>query len=66
MSGPDDKIWRPLNADLFEMKLKVNVKDSSQHRDAMTNRIGVLQNINTSRNTGSLEQSTDERKKVRS
>ena len=66
MSGPDDKIWRPLNADLFEMKLKVNVKDGSQHRDAMTNRIGVLQNINTGRNAGSLEQGTDERKKVRS
>lgn len=29
MSVPDDKIWRPLNADLFEMKLKVNVKDNS-------------------------------------
>ena len=66
MSGPDDKVWRPLNADLFEMKLKVNVKEGSQHRDAMTNRIGVLQNINPGRNPGSLESSTDDRKKVRS
>ena len=65
MSGIDTaKVWRPLNADLFEMNIK---KQQAQFHDAMTNRIGVLQNLNPSR-FSSFEQSpsNEDRKKIRS
>ena len=68
-SLPEDaKVWRPLNADIFEMRLKKKADEQAHHRDAMTNRIGVLQNINPTRNVAptSDSQSNDERKKVRS
>ena len=43
VSGIEDtKVWRPLNADIFEMKIKQKAKEQAHHHDAMTNRIGVL------------------------
>jgi len=47
----EEKLWKPLNADLYEMKLTVNVKESS-NVNYMANRIGVLQNINIARQAG--------------
>lgn len=38
--------WRALNADLFDMRLKVKINEANNSSNTVVNRIGVLQHVN--------------------
>lgn len=56
--------WRVLNSDIFDMKLQVKVINDQVNRpNFIQPRIGLIQQINTSRQTHSFDSSNEDMKK---